>query len=67
MALDAYSNCLCGSGKKFKWCCTTVFETVEKAYAQEHNKQHAVALRMIEDLTKQHAQNAAVWCSWPIC
>jgi tetratricopeptide (TPR) repeat protein len=62
MALDAYSNCLCGSGKKFKWCCAPVFETVEKAYAQEHNKQHAVALRMIEDLTKLHAQNAAVWC-----
>lgn len=62
MALDAYSNCLCGSGKKFKWCCAPIYEAVEKAYLQERNKQHVVALRMLEDLTRQHAQNAAVWC-----
>lgn len=62
MALDAYSNCLCGSGKKFKWCCAPIFEAVEKAYLQERNKQHVVALRMLQDLTKQHAKNSAVWC-----
>lgn len=62
MALDAYSPCLCGSGKKFKWCCAPIFEPVEKAFAQERNKQHDVALRQMQDLTKQHAQNSAIWC-----
>jgi len=62
MALDAYSPCLCGSGKKFKWCCAPLYEAVERAFAQERNKQHEVALRQMQDLTKQHAQNSAVWC-----
>lgn len=62
MALDAYSPCLCGSNKKFKWCCAPYYEAVEKAFAQERNKQHEVALRQMQDLTRQHAQNSAVWC-----
>lgn len=62
MALDAYSPCLCGSGKKFKWCCAPIFEQVEKAFAQEHNKQHAVALSQMQQLTTQHGKNSAVWC-----
>lgn len=62
MALDAYSPCLCGSGKKFKWCCAPLYEAVEKAFAQERNKQHAVALQQMQELTRQHAQNSAVWC-----
>ncbi|MFO0813419.1 MAG: tetratricopeptide repeat protein [Gemmatales bacterium] len=62
MALDAYSACLCGSGKKFKWCCAPFFDLVEKAYAQERNKQHEVALRMMLDVSRQHAKNSAVWC-----
>lgn len=62
MALDAYSPCVCGSGKKFKWCCAPIFEPVEKAFAQEQNKQHEVALSQMQQLTKQHSQNSAVWC-----
>lgn len=62
MALDAYSPCLCGSGKKFKWCCAPIFEPVERAFAQERNKQHQVALEQMQALTRQHAENSAVWC-----
>jgi len=32
MALNAYDPCPCGSGKKFKWCCTPYFHHVEKAF-----------------------------------
>ena len=62
MALDAYANCLCGSGKKFKWCCSPFFDTVEKAFKQEQNKQHVVAVRMLEQLCQQHDKSPAVWC-----
>jgi tetratricopeptide (TPR) repeat protein len=62
MGIDPYSGCLCGSGKKFKWCCASIYDTVSKAYAQENNKQHETAVRMLQELTKQHAKNSAVWC-----
>jgi len=61
-ALDPYSSCQCGSGKKFKWCCAPFYEQVEKAYQQENNKQHAAALSILQGLTGQHANNPAVWC-----
>lgn len=32
MAVDLYSSCPCGSGKKFKWCCSSVWGPIEKAY-----------------------------------
>lgn len=62
MTLDAYSACVCGSGKKFKWCCAPIYEQVEKAFAQENNKQHVVALNLLEELSRQHPKNSAVWC-----
>jgi tetratricopeptide (TPR) repeat protein len=62
MALDPYSPCSCGSGKKFKWCCAPFYDQVEKAYQQEANKQHGAAASILQKLTEQHAKNPAVWC-----
>jgi tetratricopeptide (TPR) repeat protein len=62
MVLDAYSPCVCGSGKKFKWCCAPVYDQVRKAYSQEANQQHEVALAILKKLTEEHPRNAAVWC-----
>ncbi len=62
MQRDPYSPCLCGSGKKFKWCCAPIDEQVQKAYVQERNKQHEAALGILQNLTREHPKNAAVWC-----
>ena len=61
MAIDAYALCPCGSGKKFKWCCQPFYGEIEKAFAQHANGQFATALQLMEQLTKQHADNAEVW------
>ncbi len=61
MALDPYSSCPCGSGKKFKWCCAPYFSTVEKAFDQEDQGQHETALQTIKGLLTAHAANPSVW------
>ncbi len=61
MPLDPYSPCPCGSGKKFKWCCTPYFPTVEKAFEQEDQGQHEAALQTIKGLLTTHATNPSVW------
>ena len=57
MALDPYASCPCGSGKKFKWCCSPYFDTVEKAFEQEEQGQHDAALQTIKGLLTSHAAN----------
>lgn len=61
MALDPYSSCPCGSGKKFKWCCAPYFADVEKAFEQEEQGQHEAALQTIKGLLTAHASNPSVW------
>ena len=61
MPLDPYASCPCGSGKKFKWCCTAYFSQVEKAFEQERLGQHDAALATIKTLTTGHADQPAVW------
>jgi tetratricopeptide (TPR) repeat protein len=61
MPLDPYVSCPCGSGKKFKWCCSPYFAQVEKAFEQERLGQHEAALHTIRDLTKSHPTQPAVW------
>jgi tetratricopeptide (TPR) repeat protein len=53
---------LCGSGKKFKWCCGPFYEEIEKAYKQENNRQHEAALGILQRLTQEHPKNAAARC-----
>jgi tetratricopeptide (TPR) repeat protein len=61
MALDAYSPCPCGSGKKFKWCCQPIYATIQRAFAQEAEGQHDTALRLMDEVTAQHAGNPEAW------
>jgi tetratricopeptide (TPR) repeat protein len=61
MALDPYSPCPCGSGKKFKWCCQPFYGEIERAYQQQANGQHETALKIMDDLTGKYPQNAEVW------
>src|SRR5262245_17314882 len=61
MAVDQYALCPCGSGKKFKWCCQPFYKEIEKAFAHHHNGQHEAALKLMDQLTKDHAGNPEVW------
>lgn len=61
MPLDPYVSCPCGSGKKFKWCCAPYYTHVEKAFEQERLGQHEAALHTIQELTKAHPEQPAVW------
>jgi tetratricopeptide (TPR) repeat protein len=60
MALDPYSPCPCGSGKKFKWCCAPYFPTIEKAFEQERQGQHEAALKTMQGLLAAHPTSAPV-------
>src|ERR1700684_1288073 len=61
MALDPYSSCPCGSGKKFKWCCEPIYAEIRHAFDQEANGQQEAALRIMDGLTRQHPGNPEVW------
>jgi tetratricopeptide (TPR) repeat protein len=60
MSLDPYTPCPCGSGKKFKWCCTAYFPTIEKAFEQERQGQHEAALQTMRGLVAAHPTSAPV-------
>ena len=57
MAMDLYSPCPCGSGKKFKWCCQPIHVQIEKAIQHDADGQHEVAIRAMEELVKEHPEN----------
>ncbi|MDY3555674.1 tetratricopeptide repeat protein [Gemmata sp. JC717] len=61
MPPQPYDPCPCGSGKKFKWCCASYFDTVEKAFEQERQGQHEAALQTMQALTKARPDNPSVW------
>src|SRR5262245_12935641 len=61
MALDPYSPCPCGSGKKFKWCCQNIFVDIERAFEQEDQGQHETALRIMDEVVRKHPDNAEAW------
>jgi tetratricopeptide (TPR) repeat protein len=61
MALDPYSTCPCGSGKKFKWCCEPIYAEIRRAFDQEANGQQETALRIMNDLIKEHPGNPEAW------
>jgi tetratricopeptide (TPR) repeat protein len=61
MALDLYTPCPCGSGKKFKWCCQPIHEDIEKAFRLEADGQHEAALRIMDQVTDTHPSNPEAW------
>lgn len=61
MALDAYSPCPCGSGKKFKWCCQPIHVEMDKAFQQDAGGQHDAALRIMDQVVAAHPGNPEAW------
>jgi tetratricopeptide (TPR) repeat protein len=61
MAIDPYSSCPCGSGKKFKWCCQDIHGEVDKAFTQHNAGQHEGAIQTLRGLTAQHPGNPEAW------
>jgi tetratricopeptide (TPR) repeat protein len=54
MALDPYSSCPCGSGKKFKWCCQPIHTEIEKAFEQHNGGQAEAALQTMKAVVAAH-------------
>ena len=61
MAIDPYSSCPCGSGKKFKWCCQPIYVNINRAFEQDAQGQHDAALRIMDEVTKEHGDNPEGW------
>jgi tetratricopeptide (TPR) repeat protein len=61
MALDPYASCPCGSGKKFKWCCQPIHVQIDRAFQQDAEGQHEVALRLMDEVIKEHPTNPEAW------
>jgi tetratricopeptide (TPR) repeat protein len=61
MALDPYTPCPCGSGKKFKWCCQPISTLIDKAFQLDAEGQHEMALRTMEQVAAEHPDNPEVW------
>lgn len=61
MPLDPYASCLCGSGKKFKWCCQPIHVDISKAFEQDAEGQHEAALKSMEAVAAAHPGNPEVW------
>ncbi len=57
MALDAYSPCPCGSGKKFKWCCQPIHAEIDHAFKQDSEGQHEAALKIMHQVVTANPAN----------
>ena len=57
MALDAYSPCPCGSGKKFKWCCQPIHVQIDQAFRLDGDGQHEMALKIMDEVVAQNPAN----------
>lgn len=57
MALDAYSPCPCGSGKKFKWCCQPIHVQIDRAFQMDADGQHEAALRLMDEVLAENPAN----------
>ena len=58
---DLYSPCPCGSGKKFKWCCQPIYPGILRAQELDANGQHEAALRLMDEVVRQHPDNPEAW------
>ncbi len=58
---NAYDNCPCGSGQKFKWCCTPYWDKIERALDLYQQGQNENALRVMDIAVKEHPEKPQVW------
>lgn len=59
MAVNPYSPCPCGSGKKFKFCCLDVVADLQRIHSLSNN-QPEVALNAIQQLAVKHPDRESV-------
>jgi hypothetical protein len=60
MALDPYSLCPCGSGKKLKFCCADVASDIEKIHRMIEGDQPRAALRHVDQTLATHPNRASL-------
>ena len=60
MALDPYSPCPGGTGKKIKFCCTEFLPELEKLQRMVEGEQCAGALETIEKLAEKYPDRACL-------
>ena len=56
-AVDPYSSCPCGSGKKFKWCCHKVEAQADRVRRLLESGQLDTALKICDEGLKLDPQN----------
>jgi tetratricopeptide (TPR) repeat protein len=61
MAPNPYDNCPCGSGKKFKWCCSGYWDKIERGLDLYQQGQLENALRVMDQLVKEHPTQPQAW------
>ena len=60
MALDAYTLCPCGTGKKIKFCCPDLLGELQELHRMIEGDQYAAALKHIEGLEAKHPDRASL-------
>ena len=60
MAIDPYSACPCGSGKKLKFCCSDLAGDIEKVQKMVAGDQPHAAQKHVEQLLKKQPQRASL-------
>jgi tetratricopeptide (TPR) repeat protein len=58
MSIDVYAPCLCGSGKKLKFCCHAIASEMAHIRKLQQNHQSIQAFQLLDDLKKKHPGNA---------
>ncbi len=60
MAIDPYSPCPCGSGKKLKFCCSDLATDFEKVQQMVDGEQPHAALKHVEQMLVKHPERASL-------
>jgi tetratricopeptide (TPR) repeat protein len=60
MSVDIYAPCPCGSGKKFKFCCSAIADDMDRISRLMEGNQPRVALQQLEIVDRKHPKNAWV-------
>ena len=60
MAIDPYSPCPCGSGKKVKFCCSALLDELNQIEQMMKGEQYQAALNYVEGLEGKQAPQACL-------
>lgn len=60
MAIDPYSACPCGSGKKLKFCCSDLAADIEKVHKMVAGDQPHAAVKYVEKLLAKQPKRASL-------